>query len=216
MDKKHCSFLQIPIKVQVDLLYLHRLDRWCGHYKLYSYRLVCINYYVLSKFQYSQFYSFLGQNISLRQSNIPQVVQLPSVQQTIPVQVPISSNGQTLYQTVHLPLQSFASSLPNIIQANQGQLMQIPQLTQMTQTPQMAQIVNSNGQIQTVQLTSPISNGQQIQIVNTSSTNNQFQNANTPATSPNVMHVSSFYCFVFIAIEIFYSTKNLYSDKFIS
>lgn len=120
---------------------------------------------------------------------MPQVVQLPSVQQTIPVQVPISSNGQTLYQTVHLPIQSFAPSLPNIIQGNQGQLMQIPQLTQMTQAPQMAQIVNSNGQIQTVQLASPIGNGQQIQIVNTSSANNQYQNATTPATSPNVMHV---------------------------
>lgn len=120
---------------------------------------------------------------------MPQVVQLPSVQQTIPVQVPISSNGQTLYQTIHLPIQSFASSLPNIIQ-NQGQLMQIPQLAQMTQTPQMAQIVNSNGQIQTVQLASPIGNGQQIQIVNTSSANNQYQNANSPATSPNVLHVS--------------------------
>uniref|UniRef100_A0A2S2QM00 Uncharacterized protein n=1 Tax=Sipha flava TaxID=143950 RepID=A0A2S2QM00_9HEMI len=131
-----------------------------------------------------------GQNISVRQSNMPQVVQLPSVQQTIPVQVPISSNGQTLYQTVHLPLQSFASSLPNIIQANQGQLMQIPQLTQMTQTPQMAQIVNSNGQIQTVQIASPMGNGQQIQIVNTSSANNQYQNATSPATSPNVMHTS--------------------------
>lgn len=135
-------------------------------------------------------YKLLGQNISVRQSNMPQVVQLPSVQQTIPVQVPISSNGQTLYQTVHLPLQSFASSLPNIIQANQGQLMQIPQLTQMAQTPQMAQIVNSNGQIQTVQIASPMGNGQQIQIVNTSSANNQYQNATTPATSPNVMHVS--------------------------
>lgn len=124
---------------------------------------------------------------------MPQVVQLPAVQQTIPVQVPISSNGQTLYQTIHLPIQSFASSLPNIIQANQGQLMQIPQLTQMAQTPQMAQIVNSNGQIQTVQLASPIGNGQQIQIVNTSSANNQYQNASTPATSPSIMNVSQHY-----------------------
>ncbi|KAL4142320.1 hypothetical protein QTP88_004803 [Uroleucon formosanum] len=132
-----------------------------------------------------------GQNISVRQSNMPQVVQLPSVQQTIPVQVPISSNGQTLFQTLHLPVQSFASSLPNIIQGNQGQLMQIPQLAQMTQSPQMAQIVNSNGQIQTVQLTSPIGNGQQIQLVNTSSANNQYQNTTTPATSPNVMHTNS-------------------------
>jgi len=129
---------------------------------------------------------------------MPQVVQLPSVQQTIPVQVPISSNGQTIYQTLHLPIQSFASSLPNIIQGNQGQLMQIPQLAQMTQSPQMAQIVNSNGQIQTVQLTSPIGNGQQIQLVNTSSANNQYQNTTTPATSPNVMHVSQYFLLIII------------------
>ncbi|XP_050431362.1 specificity protein transcription factor 3-like [Adelges cooleyi] len=134
-----------------------------------------------------------GQNISVRQSNMPQVVQLPQVQQTISVQVPISSNGQTIYQTMHLPLQSFASSIPNIIQGNQGQLMQIPQLTQMTQSPQMAQIVTGNGQIQTVQLASPIGNGQQIQIVNTTSNapNNQYQNASSPASSPNIIHANS-------------------------
>lgn len=60
----------------------------------------------------------------------PQVVQFP-MQQTIPVQVPITtSNGQTVYQTVHFPVQAFATAaVPNIIQ--QGNQMQIiPQLAQ--------------------------------------------------------------------------------------
>jgi len=192
MDKRHCSFLQTLTPAKEALPYSHRPDSWCDRCKPYSFSQVCEK---SVRFSYCFeiaffFFSIPGQNISVRQSNMPQVVQLPSVQQTIPVQVPISSNGQTLYQTIHLPIQSFGSSLPNIIQANQGQIMQIPQLAQMTQTPQIAQIVNSNGQIQTVQLTSPISNGQQIQIVNSSNGNNQYQNATTPATSPNVMHVS--------------------------
>ncbi|CAG2068259.1 unnamed protein product, partial [Timema podura] len=43
----------------------------------------------------------VGQNVTVRPANIPQMVQFP-MQQTIPVQVPIStSNGQTVYQTFH-------------------------------------------------------------------------------------------------------------------
>lgn len=45
-----------------------------------------------------------------------QVLQL---QQSIPIQVPIStSNGQTVYQTVHFPVQAF-TSVPNVVQTNQ-------------------------------------------------------------------------------------------------
>lgn len=56
-------------------------------------------------------------------------MQMPSVQQTIPVQVPISTaNGQTVYQTVHFPVQQFASSMPGLIQGQQIQM--VPQLTQ--------------------------------------------------------------------------------------
>lgn len=50
--------------------------------------------------------------------------------QTIPVQVPISTgNGQTVYQTVHVPIQNFggATQLPNIVQPP---MQIIPQLTQ--------------------------------------------------------------------------------------
>lgn len=64
---------------------------------------------------------------------MPQIVQFP-MQQTIPVQVPItSSNGQTVYQTVHFPAQVFAQAgVPNIIQ--QGNQMQI--------IPQLAQVID--------------------------------------------------------------------------
>lgn len=71
-----------------------------------------------------------GQNVAVRPS-MPQVVQFP-MQQTIPVQVPItSSNGQTVYQTVHFPVQAFATAaVPNIIQTQGNQMQIIPQLAQ--------------------------------------------------------------------------------------
>lgn len=82
-----------------------------------------------------------GQSVAVRPAAIPQVVQFP-MQQTIPVQVPISSgNGQTIYQTIHFPVQLAAAAVPNIIQAQ-------PII------PQMASIVTPNGQLQQVQITS--------------------------------------------------------------
>lgn len=70
-----------------------------------------------------------GQNVAVRPS-MPQVVQFP-MQQTIPVQVPItSSNGQTVYQTVHFPVQAFATAMPNIIQTQGNQMQIIPQIAQ--------------------------------------------------------------------------------------
>lgn len=59
-----------------------------------------------------------GQSVAVRPS-LPQVVQFP-MQQTIPVQVPISSaNGQTIYQTIHFPVQLATAAVPNIIQVRQ-------------------------------------------------------------------------------------------------
>lgn len=73
---------------------------------------------------------------------MPQMVQFP-MQQTIPVQVPISTgNGQTVYQTVHVPIQAIGSAYV------QPQMQVIPQI------PQVANIITPNGQIQQVQLTS--------------------------------------------------------------
>lgn len=64
--------------------------------------------------------------------------------QTVPVQVPITTaNGQTVYQTVHVPLQAFAASMPGLIQP---QMQIIPQFTQ------VANIITPTGQIQQVQL----------------------------------------------------------------
>ncbi|KAG8230657.1 hypothetical protein J437_LFUL010676 [Ladona fulva] len=68
----------------------------------------------------------------------------------IPVQVPITMpNGQTVYQTVHFPLQAIATQFPP-----PGQTLQvIPQLAPMA-PQQMAQIITPSGQIQQVQLAS--------------------------------------------------------------
>ncbi|KAK9709404.1 Zinc finger, C2H2 type [Popillia japonica] len=87
-----------------------------------------------------------GQSVAVRPT-IPQVVQFP-MQQTIPVQVPISSgNGQTIYQTIHFPIQ-LATAVPNIIQTQQI-------------VPQVANIITPNGPIQQVQIASSVATPQQ-------------------------------------------------------
>lgn len=90
-----------------------------------------------------------------RPANMQQVVQFPAaLQQTIPVQVPIStSTGQTVYQTIHFPLQAFTTSIPNIIQTSGGQVHMIPQISSPVPAPQVAQILTPSGQVQQVQLT---------------------------------------------------------------
>uniref|UniRef100_A0A1B6LQG3 C2H2-type domain-containing protein n=1 Tax=Graphocephala atropunctata TaxID=36148 RepID=A0A1B6LQG3_9HEMI len=99
-----------------------------------------------------------GQNVTVRPAAMPQVVQFPTLQQTIPVQVPISTaNGQTVYHTVHFPLQAFATSLPNILQTSSGQVQMIPQMSQMQ--PQIAQILTPSGQLQQVQIAQVASAG---------------------------------------------------------
>lgn len=84
-----------------------------------------------------------GQSVAVRPS-LPQVVQFP-MQQTIPIQVPITSaNGQTIYQTVHFPVQlAAAAAVPNIIQAQQI-------------VPQVANIITPNGQLQQVQIATSV------------------------------------------------------------
>lgn len=69
-----------------------------------------------------------GQNVQVRPGTLPQVVQFPTMQQTVPVQVPISTgNGQTIYQTVHVPLQAFATQMPGLVQP---QMQIFPQIAQ--------------------------------------------------------------------------------------
>ncbi len=73
---------------------------------------------------------------------MPQVVQFPAMQQqTIPVQVPISTgNGQTIYQTIHVPLSTLAAQMPGLV----------PQMQFFPQMTQVANIITPNGQIQQV------------------------------------------------------------------
>ncbi|KAK9869483.1 hypothetical protein WA026_003237 [Henosepilachna vigintioctopunctata] len=84
-----------------------------------------------------------GQSVAVRPS-LQQVVQFP-MQQSIPIQVPISSqNGQTIYQTIHFPVQlTTAAAVPNIIQAQQI-------------VPQMANIITPSGQLQQVQIATSV------------------------------------------------------------
>lgn len=112
-----------------------------------------------------------GQSVQVRPLQFP----MQHLQQTVPVQVPVTaSNGQTIYQTVHFPIQA----LSNVFNMPTAQM--IPQITQVTyinlfyklilsavnnnldnhelnfyffkQIPQMAQIITPNGQIQQVQI----------------------------------------------------------------
>ncbi|XP_065352682.1 transcription factor Sp4-like isoform X2 [Cloeon dipterum] len=103
-----------------------------------------------------------GQQI-IRGANA-QMVQFPTMQQSIPVQVPVSTaNGQTVYQTIHFPVQALTTTIPagNIL-SSQGQTLQmiqqlsqpVTQQIQLPSQPQMAQIITSSGQIQQVQIAS--------------------------------------------------------------
>ncbi|XP_017480653.1 PREDICTED: transcription factor Sp4 [Rhagoletis zephyria] len=81
----------------------------------------------------------------------------PALQQTVAVQVPIQTGGgQTIYQTVHVPVHQLnAAGLPNLMPAQALPMSAGLPPTQMQIIPQfaqIAQIVTPNGQIQQVQL----------------------------------------------------------------
>lgn len=62
-----------------------------------------------------------GQSVQVRPLQFP----MQHVQQTVPVQVPVTANnGQTIYQTVHFPIQA----LSNVF--NMAPTQMIPQITQ--------------------------------------------------------------------------------------
>ncbi|XP_077516219.1 uncharacterized protein LOC144126129 isoform X2 [Amblyomma americanum] len=104
------------------------------------------------------------QNVAIRQGNVVQTLQLPlahaaaPVQQTLPVQVPISTgNGQTVFQTIHVPVQTMqtvATPQGNMLASGQqlAAAQVVQQLTQMQ--PQMAQLT-AQGQLQQIQVTAP-------------------------------------------------------------
>ncbi|XP_025989404.1 transcription factor Sp4 isoform X4 [Solenopsis invicta] len=84
-----------------------------------------------------------GQSVQVRPLQFP----MQHVQQAVPVQLPVTANnGQTVYQTVHLPVQSLSSVF------NMPTTQMIPQIMQ--QIPQVAQIITPSGQIQQVQIAS--------------------------------------------------------------
>ncbi|XP_039491464.1 transcription factor Sp4 [Drosophila santomea] len=108
-----------------------------------------------------------GQSIKLENGQLqmrPQLVQfpaqaMPQQQQTVAVQIPVqTANGQTIYQTVHVPVQAAATAGGGLQNLMQAQSLQMPAASQMQIIPQfsqIAQIVTPNGQIQQVQLAMP-------------------------------------------------------------
>ncbi|CAG2116193.1 unnamed protein product, partial [Medioppia subpectinata] len=70
-----------------------------------------------------QQYATGGQTVAVRQGNVVQTIQLP-VQQTIPVQAISTQNGQTILQTIHLPIQALQSLNASNIQHLMPQMQQ--------------------------------------------------------------------------------------------
>ena len=118
-----------------------------------------------------------GQQMAVRPAAVaaPQVIQIPQpqmVQQMMQVQVPVSQNGQTVLQTVQVPVQTMAApaatptyaQIPQIVQTSSGQqiVMQQVQIAQPQQAiqpaPQFAQIITPTGQIQQVQVLGGLGN----------------------------------------------------------
>ncbi|CAG2161694.1 unnamed protein product [Oppiella nova] len=84
-----------------------------------------------------------GQTVAVRQGNVVQTIQLP-VQQTIPVQAISTQNGQTILQTIHLPIQALQSlNTAQGVQQLSAQLM--PQMQQVQMAPiQVSQANNTH------------------------------------------------------------------------
>ena len=87
--------------------------------------------------QFAQLTGAACQTVAVRQagSNVLQTIQMP-VQQSIPIQIPIStSNGQTVYQTIHLPLQTLQA-----ISAGNVTAQVVPQMSQVQVTGHQLQV----------------------------------------------------------------------------
>ncbi len=87
-----------------------------------------------SKFNVVFNFIYLGQGQNVVRTGVPQqILQFP-FQQTIPVQIPIATaNGQTIIQTVHIPIQTLGTAMSNggLMQGGQIQIIQ-PQMTQVS------------------------------------------------------------------------------------
>merc|ERR1712071_630682 len=119
------------------------------------------------------------QSVTVRSGGMQQVLQLPMQQSpTISVQVPVSTaNGQTVYQTLQLPVQMISNALPNLMQSG-SQMQVLQQMTQLPQQQQYAQIITPSGQIQTVQFASLAQMGN-----NTLSSSGQTSTSNISVTN---------------------------------
>ena len=122
-------FLLNSIRLGINLLNAHKLSQekqftFCL-YRRHFFEANGISKLIKCFFPFQK----SGQNVQMRQAGaLPQVVQFPTMQQTVPVQVPISTgNGQTIYQTVHVPLQAFAGQMPGLVQP---QMQIFPQIAQ--------------------------------------------------------------------------------------
>ncbi|XP_076312889.1 transcription factor Sp3-like isoform X2 [Tachypleus tridentatus] len=101
-----------------------------------------------------------GQNMAIRQGNVLQGFQIPmgTVQQTIPVQIPVSTaTGQTVLQTIHLPVQVIQPvGGGNMFTAGHPTPLQVMNPLPAGQiSTQMTQLV-SQGHMQQVQMGTPI------------------------------------------------------------
>ena len=110
--------------------------------------------------QQQQFVTINGNQQMVRVQ--PQVMQIPQAQQMVPVQIPVSQNGQTVYQTVQMPMAvqqpaMQTAMIPQVIQTDKGQqiVMQQVQIAQPQVQQQFAQILMPNGQLQQVQVVQP-------------------------------------------------------------
>lgn len=70
-----------------------------------------------------------GQPVTVRQGNVMQALQLPQLQQTIPVQTISTQNGQTILQTIQFPIQAL-QSLGTNVQQQQIATQVVPQIQQ--------------------------------------------------------------------------------------
>ncbi|XP_074594089.1 uncharacterized protein LOC141849603 [Brevipalpus obovatus] len=86
-----------------------------------------------------------GMPVTVRQGNVLQTIQLPlgNIQQTVPVQVPVSTaNGTTVYQTIHLPIQAIQAVASGGVQQLTAQV--VPQLSQQMQIGTSIQVSQAN------------------------------------------------------------------------
>ncbi|OQR78688.1 hypothetical protein BIW11_06246 [Tropilaelaps mercedesae] len=152
------------------------------------------------------------QNVTIRNGNTIQTIQVPvaapTVQQTtvVPMQVPVpTANGQTIYQTIHVPIQSLGGvggiglggvGMGGVAQvagmlAHAGQPMALQHLAGLTAAPHAAQIAQIQVQQQQSSPTTPSSVGATVSTANgASGAASQAQAVQTVASVAGVQPVT--------------------------